>query len=273
MINITLWEAVKSNLISPAAISWVVDNLEYLNKPMTLLSSSYKTKKGEKLGFTTGILYLQPAAKVSAKTVCPAAKMAGCEKDCLISSGQLGMSVAQNAATKRTVLMLLRPDEFNAQLNAEIAKLAAKHKDRLAIRLNGTSDLDWTHIINANPTVTMYDYTKIEKRMAIKQPANYSLTYSASPFSKASRSAAARAIRLGYKTVLAFNTKELASEYKRPTELADYDETDLRFLPEGCIGALTRKGSSKADRAIDEVNPSFFYTPKTYADLIKVVQL
>lgn len=273
MKPITYNEAINSGLLTSEALSWVFNNIEYLNKPMKLLSSSYKTIKGEKLGFTTGILYLQPAGKVSLITLCAGAKMAGCEAPCLISSGQLGMSAGQNAATKRTVLMLLREEEFKAQLNAEIAKLYTKHGKQLAIRLNGTSDLDWSDIINANPEVQFYDYTKIERRMATKQPANYSLTYSGSAYSSASRSATARALLSGYKTVLAFNTKQLPGEFTIPAELADYDATDLRFLPEGNIGALTRKGSNKAERALDDTLPSFFFNQETYNNLIAAVNL
>jgi hypothetical protein len=212
MREITYNQADLSGLLSSEAVSWVFNNLEYLNKPMRLITSSTKTEKGEKLGFTTGILYLQPAAKVAAITLCPASKMAGCEKPCLISSGHLGMSHGQNAATKRTVLMLLRKVEFEAQLNSEISKLSKKHKQRLAVRLNGTSDICFKHIFENHPEVTFYDYTKVAKRMEEKQPSNYYLTYSASAYSKGSRRAAANAIKSGHKTVLAFNTKELASE-------------------------------------------------------------
>lgn len=264
----------KKSLLTKEASQWALDNLAYLNRPMKLLSSSYKVEKGfKKAGITTAILYLQPADKVSTRTLCAGAKMAGCKNPCLISSGHLGMSPGQNAATKRTILYVLRQSAFTAQLLCEIQKLSAKHADNLAVRLNGTSDIDFGGIYKQVPAVQFYDYTKVYARIEANTIPNYSLTYSASAYSKASRNAAIKALKAGTKTVLAFNTKELKSEYSRPKELADYDATDLRFLPEGCTGSLTRKGSNKADRASDETIPSFFFTQSSYADLIQAVNI
>ena len=49
------------------AKKWAIDNLDYLNKPMTLFGSSLKVEKG-KDKFDTYIIYLQPADKVAINT-------------------------------------------------------------------------------------------------------------------------------------------------------------------------------------------------------------
>ena len=59
-----------------------------------------------------------------------------------------------NAATKRTVLMLLRPEWFEAQLLSEIDKAerkAAIDGIPALFRLNGTSDLNFDYIIKQRP--------------------------------------------------------------------------------------------------------------------------
>ena len=228
----TLQEIARATSITVSAQQWCIDNLSYLNKPMKLLTTnSMKTLKGEKLGYTTAILYLQPAAKVARVTLCAGAKMSGCEAGCLISSGQLGMTHGQNAATKRTVLWMLRRAEFILQILDEVDALTRKYGGRLAIRLNGTSDIDFFEIISQRPDVQWYDYTKIASRMSRDYGgAKYSLTYSGSAFTSASMRATARAIDAGHNVVLAFNTKQLAGEFTLPAELPSYDETDLRFL-------------------------------------------
>ena len=274
--EITKTEIQNSAAITSAAKIWAIENLEYLNKPMKLFGSSLKVEKGAH-AFETYVMYLQPADKVAAVTICAGAKMAGCKKPCLISSGQLGMTVGQNAATKRTILLLLRGDWFNAQLLREIdaaEKKSEKPGNKPALfRLNGASDLDWSHIINARPNSNFYDYTKIEKRLA-KKSSNYSVTFSASMYSEQSRRAFRRAVINGEVIAVAFNTKNLASDQIQiPNNLENFDKTDLRNLDAPkTIGALTRKGSSKKSRALEnESEKSFFVTAKNYADFSNII--
>jgi hypothetical protein len=259
--------------INEAARDWALDNLTYLARPMRLLTTNtVKTNKGKKKGYTTAVLYLQPAAKVTARTICPAAKMAGCEEGCLISSGRLGMTNGQMAATKRTILWAINPDLFEASLVSEIEKLHAKHGDTLAVRLNGTSDIDWHSLIALLPGVQFYDYTKVYARVERNSLPNYALTYSGSAYSAKSREITARAIKAGHNVALAFNTKQAQGEFELPAELADFDETDLRFLDaKGCTGALSRKGSSKATRQAEHNQASFFFTPETYQDMQNLI--
>lgn len=270
--KITIQEIQDSVLITKDAKEWAIANMDYLNKPMQLFGSSLKVEKGEKAGYKTAILYLQPAGKVSVKTLCAAAALFGCEKACLISSGQLGMQTGQFAATKRTILFLLRKDSFINALNAEIRSLHKKHGNSLAIRLNGTSDIDWHDVIAANPETRFYDYSKIYARIAKNKLPNYDLTFSGSAYSDRAIAMTARAIQEGKRTVLAFNTKQLQGEFQIPGDLENFDDTDLRFLDHAsAIGALKRKGSSKEQRAIENGKDSFFFNAVTYQKLNNII--
>ena len=274
---ITTTDIQASTAINASAKQWAIDNLDYLNKPMELFGSSNKVEKGADK-FDTYIMYLQPADKVATATLCAAAEPSGCKSPCLISSGQLGMSTGQNAATKRTVLMLLRPDLFAGQLLKEIDKAerkALKTSMPALFRLNGTSDLDWTHIINKRPASMFYDYSKILSLVRKNTLANYDLTYSGSMYSKQSRAALRKAVKAGHRIAVAFNTKNLSSEALQVSHsMPSFDTTDLRHLDGQVIGTLTRKGSNKSERLIEDAKEhSFFITSanlKQFNDIIAV---
>ena len=68
-INISKNEIENSTLINSATKDWAIENLDYINKPMDLFGSSTKVEKGADK-YETYILYLQPADKVSVKTLC-----------------------------------------------------------------------------------------------------------------------------------------------------------------------------------------------------------
>ncbi len=160
MLNITAQDIKQTTLINSSAKHWAIKNLDYLNKPMKFFGSSTKLEKGADK-YDSYVMYLQPADKVAKQTICAFAAKAGCKEPCLIDSGQLGMTTGQNAATKRTILMLLRPDYFKKQLLAEIDKAerrAAKPGQLPALfRLNGTRDLDFSDIIKQRPASMFYD--------------------------------------------------------------------------------------------------------------------
>ena len=262
MLKITNVEAMQSNLLSAQAKLWVLDHLDYLNKPINLFGSSTKVEKGADK-FDTYIMYLQPADKVALATLCAFADAAGCKEPCLISSGQLGMSTGQNAATKRTILMLLRPDFFKAKLLSEIDKAerkALKTGIPALFRLNGTSDIDFSDIYRARPESQFYDYSKELSRVRKNNLTNYDLTFSGSMYSTQSRAALKKAVKSGYRIAVAFNTKNIASDTLQvSSSMASFDKTDLRHLDGNVIGSLTRKGSNKADRATEDKNENSFF--------------
>jgi len=252
-------------LVTDKAKAWALANMDYLNSPMTLFGSSIKTEKSDNTGKAeTYIMYLQPAGKVAAITLCAGAVASGCEGPCLISSGMLGMSTGQRAATKRTLLMLMRPEWFTTQLLTEVDK-AERRALRTGVpalfRLNGTSDVDFSRVIEQRPDSDFYDYTKVLSRVRKNMLSNYHLTFSGSMYSQQSRNALRKAVIRGHNVAVAFNTKGLQSDdIQVPDSLVSFDETDLRPLDiAGTIGALTRKGSSKAERAVEGID-SFFVT-------------
>jgi len=278
MLNITAQDIKQTTLINSIAKQWAIENIDYLNKPMKFFGSSTKLEKGSEK-YDSYVMYLQPADKVAMQTICAFAAKAGCKEPCLIDSGQLGMTTGQNAATKRTILMLLRPDYFKKQVLAEIDKAerrASKPSQLPALfRLNGTSDLDFSDIIKQRPASMFYDYSKILSRVRKNTIANYDLTFSGSMFSMQSRSALQKAAAAGHRIAMAFNTKLIASDSLTiPDNLADFDKTDLRHLDGPVIGALTRKGSNKKQRAYDDAQSnSFFVTSanlKQFNDIIAI---
>jgi hypothetical protein len=264
-------------LINSTAKQWCVDNLEYLNKPMRFFGSSLKVEKGADK-FDTYVMYLQPADKVAVETLCSFAVLAGCKKPCLISSGQLGMSVGQDAATKRTVLMILRPLDFSSTLLSEIDKAerkALKTGIPALFRLNGTSDVDFTDIIIQRPDSMFYDYTKILSRVRKNSLSNYDLTFSGSMYSTQSKAALRKAVSAKYRIAVAYNTKGLADDgLQLRHDLKSFDTTDLRHLDDNVVGTLTRKGSNKRERASDNLkSESFFVTSANVLEFNDIIAI
>lgn len=273
--NMTKTELVRRILdgaLTETGKNWAMDNIDYLLKPMRLLGSSKKVEKGEAQKIITKVMYLFPHNAIALITLCAGAKGAGCWEGCLYQSGQLGMPVGRDAMAKRTVLYVLFPKLFKKALIREIRKAQAKHGKALAIRLNGTSDIDFSDVIAANPETMHYDYTKLYNRVLKNKLPNYHLTYSGSAFNARSIKNTAKAINAGVNTAIAFNTKNLEGEFKTPGELDNFDTTDLRFLDRaGAIGALTRKGSSRADREAENNRDSFFFNPNSFNKLTTLI--
>lgn len=153
-----------------------------------------KTVKGEALGFLTAILYLAPHTLAHTKSVCPASTP-DCRADCLFSSGRGALPTTRDARTRRTLLYWNDRAQFMAKLSAEIhgyTVLAAEHGLKLAVRLNGTSDILWervpapcgvqrskNNVLEQYPQVSFYDYTKHKPSARRVLPPNYRLTFSA----------------------------------------------------------------------------------------------
>ena len=262
------------HLLTVGARQWCLANWDYMVKPMPLFGSSIKVEKGAEKR-DTKILYLQPAGKVSLRTICDGAVAAGCEGPCLISSGQLGMSTGQRAATKRTIILLLAPAVFEQSVLREIDK-AEKRAEKTGIpalfRLNGTSDIDFSSIIRQRPRSDFYDYSKVLSRLRKNTLSNYHITFSGSMYSKQSKAALAKAVARNHTIAVAYNTKLIASDnITIPKHLADFDDSDLRPLDSaGTIGALKRKGSNKLERAAEGYK-SFFVTAHNHVEFENII--
>ena len=268
---VTLEMIEATTLINVQSKVWAREHLDYLNSNNRLLGTSTKLEKGSDK-FSSYVLYLQPADKVAKNTLCPMAETSGCKAPCLITSGRLGMRGAQAAATRRTILMLLQPVYFTTKLLSEIdaaERKALKTGIPALFRLNGTSDINWTKVIDSRPDSMFYDYTKnVSILRHASRRANYDATYSGSMYSERSRADLRRAVLRGDRVAVAFNTKGLESDTLTTGSHYSFDTTDLRHIdPIGIVGSLTRKGSNKAQRAHEDLQTdSFFVTSANLND-------
>ena len=197
------------------------------------VDSSQKVEKGKKENFQTLILYLS-AGKNAGKDICSFAST-GCRLACLVGSGhsllekRAGKHIIDVSRIVKTWLTVYRKDIAIDVLKHEI-RLASARAERkghkFAVRLNGTSDLDFYEIYESFPQVQFYDYTKNPERVPLP---NYHLTFSYSQANKARLKHYKQAQARGQ--AIAFPVR--ADEFEQACELVDcfsMDTTDLRFL-------------------------------------------
>ena len=257
----------------------LTSNKDYFNKkPFSLLgiNPSTKIEKGTTININTAILYLAPDTMVTNKTICPNAKRNGCSNDCLASSGRLGMINGQLAQIRRTLYYLYHNEAFMIQLQNEIDKGYKKYKDTFAVRLNGTSDLNFSKLIANNPSITFYDYSKLRNMIIKNKNKNHHYTFSGSMYSDYSRNELKKAIEGGLNIAIAFNTKETKLDTLQipKNKLEDFDKTDVRFKDKkGAIGYLKRKGSSIKTRAKEnKIDNHFFVTQSNIKEFNKIIE-
>jgi len=157
-------------------------------KPRNLLGTSTKVEKGEKKGWLTKVMYLQPHVNSGFNT-CPNATEA-CSRACLIQNGNFRFHATARATFAKTFLWFFHPEYFINRLIMEVLQfgIESNMSDKLgAIRLNGTSDIKFYEYINfdklSNVTgIKFYDYTKNPYRPTTRMPdpKNYSFTFSIS---------------------------------------------------------------------------------------------
>lgn len=203
-----------------------------------LTTRNFKTEKGQKLGFTTFILHLLPFTNNSKGINLCSHASAGCANACLVGSGMGGMiPKVKNARAKRTEYFLSDRAMFLEQLYAEISIVAARYNTKkVAIRLNGTSDIAWEkfkikndkNIFELFPKIKFYDYTKnyirMEKYLKNELPKNYTLVFSKS---ETNTEKSFELLDKGASVAIVFDKiPETYNGYK----VIDGDENDLRFL-------------------------------------------
>jgi len=221
------------------------------DKPAHLLQvdTNYKTRKGRAKGWMTGILYLAPF-KTFGMNVCPAAELAECHEPCLNKAGRGQMTCVQASRVRKTWLFHNEREWFMAQLYRDIEALerkAAREGFRPAVRLNGTSDLDWEvtkfgryTLMECFPLVKFYDYTKVPH---LPKHSNYHLTFSYST-AEAFQPLVKKAVKFKMNLAAVFRGPIPREFLGRP--VIDGDADDLRFLdPEGVVVGLSAKGPAK----------------------------
>jgi hypothetical protein len=196
-----------------------------------LTDNNNKTIKGEKEGWKTFILYLSPHKQNSLKVnLCPFASP-GCIASCLYNSGKGGFPIVQKGRMNKSEFFIHNQELFMAMLVNELHQHQSIYKN-LAVRLNGTSDIEWEdikigkykNIFTMFPKIKFYDYTKNYQRFSKKLPKNYNLVFSRSEINEP---IAMELLAKGHNVAMVFN--------KIPTNYMGYtvingDENDLRFL-------------------------------------------
>lgn len=202
-----------------------------------LTTENPKTKKGEKHGIKTFIVYLSPHKRNKYGTnLCKSASK-GCAEACLFGSGMGGMiENVQKAREKRTNFFLEDQKGFMEQLAGEIFLAKAKHgAENIAVRLNGTSDIafedipvnGFNNIFEMSPDVQFYDYTKRFSRLKKEQPKNYYLIFSRNEING---NRCKEALELGYNVAIVFDR---IPENYHGFEVIDGDEHDIRYMESG----------------------------------------
>lgn len=212
------------------------------------ISDDAKTKKGEKFGYLTGVLYMAPNS-IGGPNVCPMASP-GCIESCLYSAGRGRFNNVQQARINRKLLYFDDRSYFYTKLRYEIETLIrdARQQDKLpALRLNGTSDLlpdGYLQIMRDYPDVLFYDYTKVFNRLYKKLPDNYHLTFSKS---ENNGDLCIKALHDGHNVAAVFAAKDLP-KFWHSFPVIDGDKSDTRFLDDkGVVVGLRAKGDARND--------------------------
>lgn len=219
------------------------------------VNADSKTIKGTKKGYLTGVMYMMPD-----DVLCPVAKLAGCREACLVSAGRAAFTPGIGAARAgRTRFFFGNREAFMLLLVTEIKALVRKaEKSGMvpAIRLNGTSDINWANVLHNGktvfdlfPGVQFYDYSKSPSIIrAAASVNNWHVTASYSAASvKYSGMITAAADKYNANIAVVFRDGNMPATFLGRT-VVNGDETDLRFLDEsGVVVGLKAKGQAKRD--------------------------
>lgn len=211
-----------------------------------LTKSSAKLDKSQNDQWLNRVLYLDPNYN---KDVCKGASK-GCKASCLIYSGHMAMDNAKQARKERTRLYFEDNALFTMQLQGEIAQALAqanKQGKRLAVRLNGTSDLDFADIYKAFPMVQFYEYTK--RMDLIKRNKDIpNLHYTFSKHENHTIGNVKKVLSQGINVTVVYNG--LVPKTWQGMDVIDGDKHDRRFEDkQGRIVGLKLKGRKHAKQA------------------------
>jgi hypothetical protein len=222
-----------------------------------LLSEGSTNSKTAKNELQTYILYLAPSDIIGTHNLCPFASD-GCKKSCLYSAGRGAFSNVQSSRINKAKFWAYDREKFYIQLTEEILKIhdkAVKRNEKIAIRLNGTSDIDHLDLINRYTGINLldsfysdllfYDYTKNHNIVKKYLNTNYKLTFS---LSEINREKAFEILNYGGNIAAVF-AGELPKFYNG-FPVINGDLTDLRYFdPKNVIIGLKAKGQAKKDKS------------------------
>lgn len=221
-----------------------------------LLSKGSTNTKTAKNDLETFILYLAPANTVEGFNLCPFASK-GCTDSCLYTSGRGRFSNVQLSRINKTKFWGYDRANFYIQLANEILSIhdkAIKKGIKIAIRLNGTSDIDHLDLLRRYSGIDFletfydnllfYDYTKNFNHIRKYIGSTYKLTFSRS---ETNENDAYLTLKNGGNVAIVF-AGELP-EFWNGYPVINGDETDLRYFdPENVVIGLKAKGDAKKDQ-------------------------
>jgi hypothetical protein len=211
-----------------------------------LTKSATKLDKSQNDDWLNVVMYLDPNYN---QEVCKGASK-GCKQSCLIYSGRMTMPTAVNARKKRTALYFEHKELFMMKLKGEIySALADAMSDgkKLAVRLNGTSDIDWREVYEAFPMVQFYEYTKrIDLIKRNKDIANVDYTFS--KHEKHGLKQIKNVLEQGINVTVVFD-KAVPKQW-HSLDVIDGDKHDRRFEDaKGKLVGLKLKGTKQAKQS------------------------
>ena len=227
-------------------------------KPVkNLLSKGNTNTKTAKNNIKTFILYLAPHnLNTKGVTLCKDASK-GCIASCLYSAGRGKFSNVQNSRINKANYFVTDKKAFLKQLLFEIKreiKKASDKNEKIAFRLNGTSDIDFLYLLDKHfdfnvdllhyDKVFFYDYTKsFARAKRYRNYRNYTLTFSKS---ETNQQQVDNALKLGINVAAVFSDS-LPKIYKS-IKVVDGDKSDLEMIKhKNVILGLKAKGDAKKD--------------------------
>lgn len=221
-----------------------------------LLSDGTTNTKTAKNNLRTFILYLAPADIIGTHNLCPFASEE-CKKLCLYSAGRGKFSNVQESRINKAKFWAYDREAFYIQLANELMNIydkSIKLGEKIAIRLNGTSDIDHLSLLKKYSGIDFldsfysnllfYDYTKNPNHIKKYLNTSYKLTFSRSEIND---NDVERILQDGGNVAVVFN--KLPETYKG-YKVINGDETDLRYFdPKNVVVGLIAKGEAKKQKS------------------------
>jgi hypothetical protein len=224
-----------------------------------LLSKGDTNAKLIKNFLESHILYLNPWKQNSLNINLCAGASDNCIQVCIYTTGRGVMAPVQEGRTRRTELYIQHRNYFLNMLLNELTKLnkkALREGKQIAVRLNGTSDLDFIailknrfniDILDAFPGLEFYDYTKILGKVKKYAGTRYKLTFSRSETNELE---CIEALNLGAPVSVVFDDKKPMPSVYLGAKVIDGDLADDIMLTAepGTIIGLKAKGKARKDK-------------------------
>jgi flavodoxin len=219
-----------------------------------LLSKGTTNAKTIKNDLETFIFYMAPS-DLSGFNVCAFASK-GCIKACLNTAGRGVFNNVQLARINKTKFWGFNREGFYIQLANEILRIldkTIKKNIKIAIRLNGTSDINHLDLLKRysgidflDPfysSLLFYDYTPNSNYINKYKNSNYKLTFSRK---ENNENKCIEVLNNGGNVAVVFRNE--LPQYWNGFKVINGDDTDLRYFdPSNVVVGLKAKGKAKKD--------------------------